>query len=649
MSGTRETAKASGPQIPRFLLLDAGAGLLVNDLPLAIATGAWGLAVVLSAAAASPILWSGLVLPLVLAVAARSALQRGAERIRDRFESRFWRDLQIAALFFAMAVVAGLPSHLPAVPASLWLHAPSGCLLFLAYSRLLLATELQPHRDGFWRSEQLERRLSLVTLTTFGVGIFGYFAVIPALISGRAADAGVAVAYLFALMAGLLFVRLGLFGYFVKDLRWRSIYRVMAAAALVAGLFHACQALYWTAPDPAPGGVGKAYLWSLSLVLWIFAVRLRHHPFPADWRPVEPDPDEADDPVAQNQLGLDFRTLLLALGGPMLHLVGYRFDILLASAEGVREVWLLFWTAALATLAVVQQRISSDRLETVLGEQRRITRTLAAGERRLQMVEERKAADEALYYSREKYAKAFRSGPFALVVLRAADGSHVDVNDRYVEMLGLSRTALEQRPFPSLLVGDGAAQWSTLEARLETRAGEGGDETVEDLVEIVNAAGEIRRLGVTVEPLDTQEGPCRLLICTDLSDEQDRREEGRRQTERLDHAADPAMVFDRRGSLVWMNRRAVDLFGPLPEPTVGQLGRYIRPGPELTAADLATREGRQWMGRLAFCYGAEQASELDCWWLPIRRKGRERQDRLILLLTPQGGGPAVDAAEGEAP
>ena len=614
--------RPSGPQIPRFLLLDAAAGLLVTDLPIAMATGAVLLSWLGGPGASW---WSALVLPAVLATAMLSALRTGADRIRDRFEMRFWSDVEIAAIFFAMAVIAQVPTHIAPWTGSLWSYVPSGCLLFLAYSRLLLATELQPHRDAFWRSEQLERRLSLLTSTTFGAGIFGYFAVIPALLSGQVVDAGVAVAYLFAVMSALLALRLGLFAWRVQDLRWRSMYRVMASAAVLSTTFHGLQAASWGASET---GSASRVLWTGAVALWIFAVRLRHHPFPADWRPTAPDAEAADDPVAQNQLGLDFRTLLLAIAAPLLHVVGYRWGFLLPAAEDVRELWLLFWTAGLGGLAVAQQRISSERLDSVLYEQRRITRTLAAGERRLQMVEERKAADEALYYSREKYAKAFRSSPFGLFVLRAEDGEHLDVNDRYVEMLGRSRTDLLQSSFADLTVA-GDAVWSELNERLAEES-----RLVNEDVEVLSAAGETRRLRLSAASLETQDGPCRLVICTDLSIEEDRREDIRNQADLLRRASDPALVFDRRGRVLWMNEAAVDGFGPLPDAEPGQIQRFVEPGPELTAADLATREGRHWMGRLSFRLGSE-ARELDTWWLPVRRKGKERQDRLVLLLTPR--------------
>ena len=68
----------------------------------------------------------------------------------------------------------------------------------------------------------------------------------------------------------------------------------------------------------------------------------------------------------------------------------------------------------------------------------------------------RKAAEEALRQSSERFVKVFQSSPVAISISRLSDGYYIDVNDAFVEQLGWSReqiighTALELGIWPSL-------------------------------------------------------------------------------------------------------------------------------------------------------------------------------------------------------
>ena len=55
---------------------------------------------------------------------------------------------------------------------------------------------------------------------------------------------------------------------------------------------------------------------------------------------------------------------------------------------------------------------------------------------------ERKAAEQALRLSEERFAKAFRASPDALVISRIADGVIFEVNDSFVELFGYDRDEL---------------------------------------------------------------------------------------------------------------------------------------------------------------------------------------------------------------
>jgi len=54
-------------------------------------------------------------------------------------------------------------------------------------------------------------------------------------------------------------------------------------------------------------------------------------------------------------------------------------------------------------------------------------------------ITERKQAEESLRKSEEKFARAFRSSPYAMIITRPPDGRIVDVNDKFTVLSGYSR------------------------------------------------------------------------------------------------------------------------------------------------------------------------------------------------------------------
>lgn len=638
--GVGRKAVANGhsgtPDLPRWPALDAWLSLMLTDASLqgaflAVAGAALPSALPLTEALRSVLLL--VLLPLGLALTALIALKTGSERIRDPFEARFWGDLRLAAGFLAAAAVARvltLDQHF------IRPFVPTGLLLFMAYAMVLLASEAQPHREGFWRSEQLERRLSLLTLATFGAGLLVYFVAIPALIGGRLQDAASQATILYAVVAALLTLRFALFARRVDSLRWRTIYQVMAIASLALTLFHTLRAGRLLDGGAGIHGTEHPWLWSVPLLLWVFAVRLRHYPFPARWQPADPQREPSEDAVEQTRLGLDFRTLTLALGVPAMHFVGYQLDFLAPEAREAREIWMLCWTAGLGVLAFGQQRINELRLLSLLAEQRKIARTLAAGERRLFLVEERKAADEALYYSREKYAKAFRTGSFGLVTLEAGSGRHLYANKHYLSLMGLSRDHLSRLTWPDLLAPEEQRRWEEMNGRLRSEG-----EVREQEFQLRALGGQERRVSLSARRLADRNTVSYVGICRDLTGPERRRDHKIRQRQWFEDCADGALVLDGGGRIMAMNRAARERLGS--EMMFQDMGSMcvdepppvedcIVAGPELSAARLASSEGRQWLGRLRFRVEDGRAEDWSCWWMPLARDGKRFKDRLVLIL-----------------
>ncbi|MDY7014291.1 MAG: PAS domain S-box protein, partial [Cyanobacteriota bacterium] len=89
------------------------------------------------------------------------------------------------------------------------------------------------------------------------------------------------------------------------------------------------------------------------------------------------------------------------------------------------------------------ERVLADYNRTLEGEVQERTLELQ------QEITERQRAEEALRLSEEKFAKAFRSSPNAITLVRLSDGKHLEVNDTFCELTGyrpeeiLGRSAVE--------------------------------------------------------------------------------------------------------------------------------------------------------------------------------------------------------------
>ena len=628
------------PRPPRFPLTDAILDRLPTDVYLQIATLVW------LGAMMTPFLGLphsitrivlGYVFPIVLVITWTVALRTRTGRVGDRFEHRFWLDLEVTSYFLLGSLLIFLPAF--AEVGSPWFPLITRGLLFVAYVMLLLASEMQPHREGFWRSEQIERRLSLLTVGLLGFGLFGYFAVTPALIDGRlqgVAPEGVLqenatqpIAFLFTILAGLLSIRFFSLSFATEDLKWRSIYRAIAIAASCQMLFHGIRSIL-----PSEPLLTLLSLFSVTATaLLIAAVQLRDHPFPSDWKPAQPSPEQVADPVEDSRLGLEFRTLLLALGVPLLHFVGYgsfgSYAGLFSPAyEDTREIWMLFWALTLGGLAYAQQQITTRRLLSILTEQKRIQRTLAAGERRLKMVNERKQADEAIYYSREKYAKAFRTCPYALAVMTRRDGRHLEANEQYLNMLAIDGRDLGHLRFPDLLE-ENDDRWRALDRHMRRQG------SVRDFqLELTDRRKQRHSVLFSAESLRVDDEDCYVALCTDLSRREDLRLDRRKQQNLLSQCETPALVVDAAGRIVFANPAVDRCLAPAGENTEhpNAFGPVFEHSPELTAARVATQEGRNWMGRLPGRARDGSPCLLDCWWLDLERGPHTGHHRLILVF-----------------
>jgi PAS domain S-box-containing protein len=128
-------------------------------------------------------------------------------------------------------------------------------------------------------------------------------------------------------------------------------------------------------------------------------------------------------------------------------------------------------------------------------------------------IADRKRTEKDLRESEERFAKAFRASPDALVISRIKDGVILEVNDSFVALSGYDRDQLIGKSTLMLdIYVDPADRGRALEI-LEERG------RVRDIeVAVKRRSGEVRLLQFSAEPLDLHGEHCWLIIGRDITE-----------------------------------------------------------------------------------------------------------------------------------
>jgi len=145
-------------------------------------------------------------------------------------------------------------------------------------------------------------------------------------------------------------------------------------------------------------------------------------------------------------------------------------------------------------------------------------------------ITERKQADAALRESEERFAKAFRASPVAMIITRVRDNCFIDVNERFSHLLEYSREAVIGRSSLDLNLLADPGDRST---RVHIMREHGSVRDYETIVR--SRSGEFRPVLLSVEAIELSGEPCFLTILVDISDRK-RAEQALQQTaDRLRH------------------------------------------------------------------------------------------------------------------
>ena len=128
-------------------------------------------------------------------------------------------------------------------------------------------------------------------------------------------------------------------------------------------------------------------------------------------------------------------------------------------------------------------------------------------------IAERRAAEEALRASEDRFARAFQMSPVAITISTLDEGRYLDVNESFARLMGRPREALVGRTAQEIGFWPDARERDRLVARLLQ-----GERVSEVEVILVNAGGSRREVLLSAELVDLQGRRCVLAILHDVTD-----------------------------------------------------------------------------------------------------------------------------------
>ena len=164
-------------------------------------------------------------------------------------------------------------------------------------------------------------------------------------------------------------------------------------------------------------------------------------------------------------------------------------------------------------------------------------------------ISERKCAEEELRKSEERFSKAFRQSPLAIVISTEADGRYLDVNESFLKLFGYAREDVIGRKASDLTF------WALPSLRVELiqRLREGGKVT-DYRLQIRTSTAEIREAELSCESIEVEGQPCLLAFIRDIT-ERLRSEKSLREYERVvEGLVDMIVVVDRDYRYIIANR-----------------------------------------------------------------------------------------------
>jgi PAS domain S-box-containing protein len=189
-------------------------------------------------------------------------------------------------------------------------------------------------------------------------------------------------------------------------------------------------------------------------------------------------------------------------------------------------------------------------------------------------ITERKRSERELVESEEKFATAFRSSPYPIILNRLKDERILEVNDGFVQATGYQRdeaVGLTLRELGFWIEPKNERQF--LKDFISAKK---SGQQLEFPFQMKN--GEQRLFTISVEQIVIAGEDCLLTVAEDISDRKQAEEQLRLQAAALDAAANGIMITTPRGEIIWVNSAMSDLTGYSRQEILGQSPELFQSG-----------------------------------------------------------------------
>ncbi|MGE5492340.1 MAG: PAS domain S-box protein [Actinomycetota bacterium] len=195
----------------------------------------------------------------------------------------------------------------------------------------------------------------------------------------------------------------------------------------------------------------------------------------------------------------------------------------------------------------------------------------------------------------ERFQVAFRASPVAISITRVADGSYVDINDRYAQTFGWSREELIGRT--SVNVG----LWPDEDSRVRWREqlkGKGALANYETAW--MHRDGRSLRVSISAETIRLGDEPLLLAYVADVTEQRQAEEQLRKLMLAVDQSPHSVVITDREGRIEYVNDAFLEISGYSRDQVIGRNPRFL--ASKLTAPEVyaslwqALGAGQSWKG-----------------------------------------------------
>jgi PAS domain S-box-containing protein len=534
----------------------------------------------------------------------------------DERDQAFWQlNLAAVSVLWTVALIrvvqgAAGPDDLSGVAFAASMSAEFLRVLVLVI--LVLALAMRPHDHSRQRVAEVERGLKVPMVLLFTLGALAYVGLVPVLLERDLVSQRQILSIALQPLHLYTVLRLLSWSLTVANQRWRAVYLLLGTSLATYALSAIRLAPNRLAQESAFFGEVGACL------LAVLALRIRIVRFPAA-------------PAAATEVGVEEArsnpgglTLLLAVLIPIVHLVGYRLGRLDPDLREPREIVVIVWLVALGALAAIQHRVAQRFVTELLGDRRRVESILTRHERDFLVAERRRHTDLALRRQHERFARAFHSSPYGLMISTLDDASHLEVNKLYLDRIGYERQQVIGKSALDLGI------WAIPDDRQLFIAKLVADGRVDDFATTFRRAdGELHSGLLSAVKLELQERPCLLTIGRDLTEESREAERGLNLLSALGEAPWPFAIVAEGGKIAFWNDALAVLTGRSAAEALKTTAAAAF-GAELAAACAAHPVFRIWQGGLPHVGGPPVAAEA---WLAAAESWQFGRATLIFLPT----------------